>query len=71
MNATRAAARGHEHDVYQPAQRLPPLLKAAVAVDSAAVAAPAIERGLARPAIGELVRAARTQAMADTVPSGL
>ena len=48
-----------------------PLLKAAVAVDSAAVAATAIEHGLARPAIGELVRAARTQAMADTVPSGL
>ena len=62
---------GREHDAYPPARRLPPLLKAALAVDSAAVAAPAIERGLAGPAIGELVRAARTQAVADTLPSGL
>ena len=62
---------GREHDAYLPAQRLPPLLKAALAVDSAAVAAPAIERGLAGPAIGKLVRAARTQAVAEALPSGV
>ena len=62
---------GREHDAYLPAQRLPPLLKAALAVDSAAVAAPAIERGLAGLAIGELVRAARTQAVAEALPGGL
>ena len=62
---------GREHDAYPPAQRLPPLLKAALAVDSAAVAAPAIERGLAGLAIGELVRAARTQAVAEALPGGL
>ena len=55
---------GREHDAYLPAQRLPPLLQAALAVDSAAVAAPALERGLAGPAIGDLVRAARAQAVA-------
>ena len=62
---------GREHDAYPPVQRLPPLLKAALAVDSAAVAAPAIERGLAGLAIGELVRAARTQAVAEALPGGL
>jgi tRNA nucleotidyltransferase (CCA-adding enzyme) len=58
---------GLEHQPYLPAQRLPPLLHAALAVDSAAVAGPAIERGLSGPAIGELVRHARTQAVATAL----
>ena len=62
---------GREHGAYPSAQRLPPLLKAAFAADSEDVVAPAIERGQARPAIGEHVRAARTQAVAGTLPSGL
>ena len=62
---------GRDHDAYPPAQRLPPQLKATWAVDSAGVAAPALERGLAGPAIGQLVRAARTQAVAEELPGGL
>lgn len=58
---------GRQHDAYAPALRLPPLLQAALAVDSAAVAAPALERGLAGPVIGELVRAARVQAVAGAL----
>ena len=54
---------GREDEVYLPARCLPPLLRAALGVDSAAVAGPALERGLAGPAIGELVRAARIQAV--------
>jgi len=62
---------GREHDVYGPARRLPPLLQAALAVDSAAVAGPALERGLAGPAVGELVRAARARALACALAAGL
>ncbi len=62
---------GREHDAYLPAQRLPPLLQAALAVDSAAVAGPALERGLAGPAVGELVRMARVQAVALALQQGL
>ena len=61
---------GREQDSYLPAGRLPPLLQAALAVDSAAVAGPALERGLAGPVIGDLVRAARTQALAQALNSG-
>ncbi len=60
---------GREEDSYLPARRLPPLLQAALAVDSAAVAEPAIARGLAGPAVGELVRAARIQAVAQVLDS--
>ena len=49
---------------YEPASRLPPLLQAALAADTAAVAAQAAARGLSGPAVGELVRAARVQAVA-------
>jgi len=62
---------GREHEAYLPASRLPPLLQAALAVDSAAVAGPAIERGLTGPAIGDLVRGARTQAVAQALASTL
>ena len=62
---------GREHDAYAPARRLPPLLQAALAVDSAAVAGPALERGLAGPAVGELVRAARTRALACALAADL
>ena len=58
---------GREQDPYAPAARLPPLLHAALAVDSAAVAGPALERGLSGPAVGELVRAARCQAVAQAL----
>ncbi len=50
---------------YQPAARLPPLLQAALAVDSARIAAAAAERGASGPAIGDAVRAARVQALHD------
>jgi tRNA nucleotidyltransferase (CCA-adding enzyme) len=49
---------------YAPAQRLPPLLQAALGVDTATVAAQAAERGLSGPAIGGCVRTARVQAVA-------
>jgi tRNA nucleotidyltransferase (CCA-adding enzyme) len=62
---------GLEDEPYLPARRLPPLLQAALAVDSAAVAGPALERGLSGPAIGELVRAARTQAVAQALTGTL
>jgi len=62
---------GRKHDAYAPARRLPPLLQAALAVDSAAVAGPALERGLAGPAVGELVRAARTRALACALAADL
>ena len=62
---------GREQDPYAPAARLPPLLHAALAVDSAAVAGPALERGLSGPAVGELVRAARCQAVAQALSQAL
>ena len=62
---------GREEDSYPPARRLPPLLQAALAVDSAAVAGPALARGLAGPAVGELVRDARIQAVAQALASTL
>ncbi|MBX3599826.1 MAG: multifunctional CCA addition/repair protein [Rubrivivax sp.] len=48
---------------YPPARRLPPLLQAARAVDTAAVAAAAADRGLSGPAIGSAVHQARVQAL--------
>ena len=53
---------GRGHGAYPSAQHLPPLLMAALAADSEDVAAPAIERGQAGPAVSGQVRAARTQA---------
>ena len=55
---------GLEDVPYAPAQRLPPLLQAALAVDTAAIAAQASERGARGPAIGEAVRQARVAALA-------
>jgi tRNA nucleotidyltransferase (CCA-adding enzyme) len=52
---------------YEPAQRLPPLLQAALAIDSASVAQAAAERGLKGPAIGQAVHAARVAAVATTL----
>ncbi len=49
---------------FAPATRLPPLLRAALAIDSAAVAAAASERGAKGPAIGDAVRLARIEALA-------
>jgi tRNA nucleotidyltransferase (CCA-adding enzyme) len=54
---------GREEIVYAPAQRLPLLLRAAQAVDTAAVAAQAEGRGARGPAIGAAVAAARAQAL--------
>ncbi len=48
---------------YAPATRLPGLLQAALAVDTAAVAAAATAAGLKGPAIGQAIHAAREQAV--------
>jgi tRNA nucleotidyltransferase (CCA-adding enzyme) len=49
---------------YEPATRLPPLLHAALAVNTAQVAAEASARGRRGPEIGDAVRVARIQAVA-------
>jgi tRNA nucleotidyltransferase (CCA-adding enzyme) len=54
---------GREDEPYAPARRLPPLLQAALAVDTAAVAAEAVARSRTGPAIGEAVHAARQAAV--------
>ncbi len=51
------------HDAYPPRQRLAVALECARAVDTAVVAADAAARGLAGPAIGDAVRAARIEAI--------
>jgi tRNA nucleotidyltransferase (CCA-adding enzyme) len=48
---------------YPPAARLPPLLQAAIGIDSAAVAAAAAQRGLRGPDIGVAVRESRVEAV--------
>ena len=58
---------GLEDRPYAPAARLPPLLVAALAVDTAAVAADAIARGLKGPAIGDAVQSARVRAVATAL----
>ena len=66
LQACECDARGRtglEDRPYLPGQRLPPLLRAALAVDTATVATAAAERGLKGPAIGDAVRAARVQAL--------
>jgi tRNA nucleotidyltransferase (CCA-adding enzyme) len=70
LQACECDARGRtglEDRSYGPALRLPPLLQAALAVDTASVAAAAAARGQTGPAIGEAVRAARMQAIATTI----
>jgi tRNA nucleotidyltransferase (CCA-adding enzyme) len=49
---------------YEPAQRLPPLLAAALAIDTATAAAAAMAQGKRGPDIGAAVTAARIQAVA-------
>jgi tRNA nucleotidyltransferase (CCA-adding enzyme) len=58
---------GFEDRPYAPAERLPPLLAAALAVDTAAVAAAAAARGARGEAIGQAVRAAREAALAGAL----
>jgi tRNA nucleotidyltransferase (CCA-adding enzyme) len=48
---------------YGPATRLPPLLQAALNIDTTSVAAQAASRGQTGPAIGDAVRAARASAV--------
>ncbi|MDZ7589146.1 MAG: multifunctional CCA addition/repair protein [Rubrivivax sp.] len=60
---------GREDEPYAPALRLPPLLQAALAVDTAAVAAEAAARGRTGPAIGEAVHAARQAAVSAALGS--
>ena len=55
---------GLEDRVYEPATRLPPLLHAAMAVDTAALAAQAAAQGRSGPAVGEAIRTARVEAIA-------
>jgi tRNA nucleotidyltransferase (CCA-adding enzyme) len=54
---------GREALPYAPATRLPPLLRAALAVDTASVAAAASDAGRRGPDIGAAVQAARTAAI--------
>jgi len=54
---------GFEDRPYAPATRLPPLLQAALAIDTAAVAEAAAARGAHGPAIGAAVHAAREAAV--------
>lgn len=54
---------------YAPAERLPPLLQAALAVDTAVVAAAAVERGRKGSEIGAAVHAARSEAVAAALSS--
>jgi len=66
LQACECDARGRtglEAAPYPPVRRLPPLLQAALAVDTAAVAAAAVARGQAGPAIGAAVHAARVDAV--------
>jgi tRNA nucleotidyltransferase (CCA-adding enzyme) len=58
---------GLEDEPYTPARRLPPLLRAALAVDTTAVATTALERGASGPAIGQAVQQAREAAVATAL----
>jgi tRNA nucleotidyltransferase (CCA-adding enzyme) len=58
---------GREHTDYAPAQRLPPLLQAALGLDTALIAADAQARGLAGPDIGRAIHAAREAAIAAAI----
>jgi len=54
---------GRAEQPYEPRRRLPPLLRTALGVDSAALAAAAAARGAQGPAVGEAIRAARIAAL--------
>lgn len=54
---------GLEERPYAPAQRLPPLLQAALGIDAGGAAAQALAQGQAGPAIGRAVMAARVAAV--------
>ncbi len=74
LQACQADAQGRtglEAVPYAPAGRLPPLLQAALEVDSARVAAAAVERGARGPAIGDAVRAARVLAIGAATPAAI
>ncbi len=67
LQACECDARGRTGRVdepYSPQQRLPPLLRAALAVDTASVAATAAAAGQHGPAIGEAIQHARIAAVA-------
>ncbi len=71
LQACECDARGRtglEDRDYTPALRLPGLLRTALGVDTAGVAADAAARGLKGPAIGDAVRAARVQALQLALP---
>ncbi len=61
---------GHAEALYGPALRLPPLLAAARAVDTAGVAAAAASRGARGAAIGDAVQAARVVAVEAALAAG-
>ncbi len=54
---------GRQSQPYAPAQRLPGLLRAALGVDTAAIAAQATQGGLRGPEIGAAIQAARARAL--------
>ena len=56
---------GLEDRPYVPATRLPPLLRAALAVDTAAIAETVLASGRKGPAIGDAIQAARVRALDD------
>ncbi len=58
---------GKEAEPYPQRERLAAALRAALAVDTAPIAAEAVERGLKGPAIGEAVREARVRAIAVAI----
>ncbi len=62
---------GREWAPYPPATRLPPLLGAALAVDTATVADAAAATGCKGPAIGQAIEAARVAALATALAAGV
>jgi tRNA nucleotidyltransferase (CCA-adding enzyme) len=58
---------GLQDRTYEPSMRLPPLLQAALAIDSAHIAAEAAARGRRGPEIGDAVRAARVHAVGEAL----
>ncbi|MCY7316580.1 MAG: multifunctional CCA tRNA nucleotidyl transferase/2'3'-cyclic phosphodiesterase/2'nucleotidase/phosphatase, partial [Rubrivivax sp.] len=71
LQACECDARGRaglQDRPYAPAARLPGLLQAALAVDTAALAAAATAQGRSGPAIGSAIHAARVQAIEAALP---
>jgi len=58
---------GKDDEPYPPRERLSAALRAALAVDTAPIAAKAAARGLKGPAIGEAVRQARVLSIAESI----